>query len=380
MAISNYLINREPSRFGNKQAEYIVQSKKIIAEGTVKVQKVISEKGDLKKAFFPLSDFLRKERHAFAIANGTENAAHFEIKRNSIEAYDLNMGYAYTALTSHAYSEYGNKMLNFLQKRLAEMSHTACEFYQKKQEKREPDCLGRRSDFEIEIHSSEDIEKLGWHKPPDYSKSMKAIQIAEDKNLNSYEKMQALKKEEPTFYKHDRMHFYLRALQGLYPDKHGTHYVLATMRLQINGKRYPISQYLTSMHCNGKDDPIGLMTGKPEIIIIHLDSLLLDEPLNDIASLFEKSVQWKRREGIRELKDRVGLLRYEHNHTMPNYRGSEAVSEYLENIIYGGIHGLDLKYVEDKSVGLESLTLPLAEFMKVYHDSVVVTERVNATN
>src|SRR5271154_5167533 len=167
MAISTYLVTREPNRFENKQAEYLAESKRIIANGTCRVQKVISGKGDLKKAFFSLSDFLRKEGHAVAVANGTEDAAHFGIKRNSVEAYDLDLGYAYTALSTHAYSEYGNKMLSFLQKRLAEIPRTAHDFCQKTQEKREADCLGRRSDFEIEIHSSEDIEKLGWLKPPD---------------------------------------------------------------------------------------------------------------------------------------------------------------------------------------------------------------------
>lgn len=374
-AISTYIVNKEPNRYGGNQADFISRSKKIIEDGTVQLKAAISDGVCLKKAFFPLHEFLRKQRHGIAVAHKTPNAEHFGVRRNSDASIEMNFGHAFTYLNGAAYDEHGNKMLTRLQTHLAKMLVIAeIRAFQPKIEQTEKLCLGKRSTFEVEILTQQEIFKRNWLEPADWTQSKKIAEV-NAQNLTPFNRVAALKAAEPDLYRQDKMAQNITAMLNSSPEQEKSGFVLATQRLEINGKLFPISQYLTWLNCNGKEEPIPFMTGRSKIVILHLDSTLIDEAMKDISALFERAVQWKKTEGVKELKDRVGLFCYEFSHTMPSCRGSEAVREYFENIIYHGIHGFDLKYDQDKSLGLEALTLPLDEFMKVYQNTVTLTER-----
>ncbi len=376
MTISTYIIDRVPNRFGNKQAEYLAESKRIVAEGTKKVQTVIANRGDLRKGFMDLLEFLEERRNAVAIASGIPNARDYGMRRDREDALKEGFLHSYTILTRDAYQEYGDKKLVDLQKRLTEIPQIAHQFSRTKLEKREPDCLGRQSDFEIEIVSNEEIKKRDWLSPPKYETSRKANKVVTNKALTVKEQLKCLSQVVPELWNQERMQFSINGLNRLYPSVEKTHFVVATARLQINGKLSPISKYITWLNCNGKEDPVALMTGKSKIYILHHDCVRLDETLRDIAAIFEKAVQWKKgSESVKELKDPVGLLRYLFGNAMPEFHGSGAIGEYLENIVYCGIHGFDLKYADDKSIDLEALTSSLPEFMKGYDTAVTLTER-----
>jgi hypothetical protein len=375
-AISTYIVDKEPKRYGDKQIDYQARSKKIIAGGTKQLKAAISEGSSLKKAFFPLHEFLRKERHGVAVAHKTPNADHFGVMRNSDECIEKNLGQTFTFLNGAAYDEHGNKMLARLQTHLANMLVDAQKraFLPKKEHIEKP-CLGKRSTFEVEVFCQQEIIKRNWLKGADWTKSKKYEGI-NALNLTPFKRMAAMKAAEPDLYRQDKMAQNINAMLNTSPEQKKTGFVLATQRLEINGKLFPVSQYLTWLNCNEEENPITFMTGRSKVVILHLDATLIDDAMNDISALFERAVQWKKTEGVKELKDHVGLFCYEFSHTMPTCRGSEAVREYFENIIYDGIHGFDLKYDQKKSLGLEALTLPLDDFMNVYHNTVTVTERV----
>jgi hypothetical protein len=136
------------------------------------------------------------------------------------------------------------------------------------------------------------------------------------------------------------------------------------MRLQVEGKMVPLSQYITWMCVDQEEDTIDRMTNESVSTIIHQDPFLIREMLQDVAKLFKEAVLWNRdKDDLKKLKDRVALIDYELSHAMPFYRGSAAIAEWIEMALYQ-YHGFTLRYLPEKLVNLEALTSPLHEFIQ----------------
>ena len=285
MAVSTYIVSREPNRYGNKQAEYVAESKKIIAEGTSQIQKAISDGADLKKAFNPLHELLEKGRNAIAVASGTKDAHAYGLMRNSDEAINKGYGHAFTLLAGDAYIEYGTKKLASIQDILREMLVNPRQFKETRRVITEKTSLGRQSTFEIEILSIDEIEKRKWDQPVDLSANKKADKILKNRHSTPFQRVKALKNAMPELYERHKMADHLNRFHNSYPDEVKTHFVLATASLEINGKLMPISQYLTWMKVDDAKDPMELMTEKSRVAIIHLDETLLDEVLEDVSAV-----------------------------------------------------------------------------------------------
>ena len=336
---------------------------------------MVSNQEDLKKGYFELDDDHDTERHDIAKKQGDAAAANFGRKRNTREEIQKLDIYPYSPLNYSAYKEYGDKLLASLQERLKKIPHDNKGFHAKMERTEEPPCLGRRSEVVIEVLSQQDIKERKWDREADWTSSKKACEILMKKWIWAKDKMTALKNAEPDLWKQDCMRFHIQTLNDTFDKFKKTHYVLVTQNFQINDKMVPISQFLTWLECNGKDDPIQNMTGNSVIVILHQDPLLLDETLQDIAAVFETAVQCKPQDNVEELQNHQGLLRYEQAHAMPKFRGSCAEAEWKERTIYGH-HGHDTAYASNKCTDLEALTsFSLHEFMQRYPSTIILKKR-----
>lgn len=93
-------------------------------------------------------------------------------------------------------------------------------------------------------------------------------------------------------------------------------------------------------------------------VILHQDRFLLKETLNEIAKIFKQAMQWDRSQPIQALKNDVGLFRYLFAHAMPFSRGSAAVAEWIEKLIYRA-HHFDCQHATHTMGDLEAFVAPL---------------------
>jgi hypothetical protein len=151
-------------------------------------------------------------------------------------------------------------------------------------------------------------------------------------------------------------------------DNRKSHWVLATSRLEIDGKMCALSQFLTYMHFDGIHDPVEKMKGRSPITIIHQDLFLIEGSLKNISQIFEKAVLWNsNNEDLSILIDEVGLIRYIFANSMCCINGSAAIGEWYQETLFNH-HGYQALQTEgDKACDLEALTATsLGGFMNVY--------------
>jgi hypothetical protein len=152
-------------------------------------------------------------------------------------------------------------------------------------------------------------------------------------------------------------------------------YVLATNRLEVDGKLYAMSQYLTWMYCDYSEDPVDRMVKHSKVMVIHQDTFLIETTVKNIAKIFKESVLWNRdKDSLADLKNKVALLRYEFAHSMPFVRGSAAIAEWLEAAIYHHHGFTEFRHSKTSLTDLEALTsLTLEDFMKRYESTFLLS-------
>jgi hypothetical protein len=125
--------------------------------------------------------------------------------------------------------------------------------------------------------------------------------------------------------------------------------------LKIDEETYPISTYVISGNKTKTERAVR---------IIHMNSSLIESLTDKIKDVFKNTINWDKQD-INELVGMVGYLQYVIAHMCPYARGSAAVCEWIERIIYQ-YHGLEVRYNPDKCINLEALTSSLEEFLRVY--------------
>jgi hypothetical protein len=132
--------------------------------------------------------------------------------------------------------------------------------------------------------------------------------------------------------------------------------------LEINGVIYKIATYIM------REDRV-----EKEVGVIHLcPTLFHDLIINAINPVFLNIMLWSK-EDNNELIEMVAQLQYIIANMCPYARGSAAVCEWIERIIYQ-YHGLEVRYNPDKCINLEALTSSLEEFLRVYPSCIRLEE------
>lgn len=197
-----------------------------------------------------------------------------------------------------------------------------------------------------------------------------------------------IKKERPKIYEKGRQKSLLNLLEEEYPsptspsdtkylNNRKSHYILATMRMQIGQQMVRTAQWLTWLSQNGEVDPREHMldaASKPVVSLITQDLFLHDETLKECAKLFVEVLKWDRKaSNINELKDRVALFRHLYAHVSPHARGSGAIGEWFEKSLYDAF-GLSCSYTPaypKESVDLVAQgNLKFSDYLRRYHTLV----------
>ena len=108
-----------------------------------------------------------------------------------------------------------------------------------------------------------------------------------------------------------------------------------------------------------------LMAKGGDAIIIHQSSDLSPQAINELSKLFEKAVRGE------SLVEAVARLRYKFSHSLLFNRGSAAIAEWFETLIYH-YHGFEnFSYNSDKAVDLEALIEPNINLFLENYSSMV---------
>ncbi|MCH9757054.1 MAG: hypothetical protein K0U37_07690 [Gammaproteobacteria bacterium] len=359
-----------------RQSEYVRRSEEIVVEGTQRLASAVEEGQNLIEVFDELLIFLAQNRHEIAVSAGDKDAHQFGRRR---DVGDLNNEPFMITPLDGQYLDYNKALLSDFQARLSEMPHTEMGFQQKKMKISGEPVMGRENSTEFLVIDKSNRKTLTYIDPVEHRKMLTQLTseglFNEEKVHKAFtqdrDALYQFKKAYPTIYKKLKLMGYMQYLYSRFEGQK-SHWVVVTRRTQIGQQMYPSSQYLTWMHCNYNDDPVENMTDVSFIAIMHQDPFLIKRTLLDVAQLFKQSIETdpNNREALINL---VGLFEVQLAHVTPFHRGSAAVSEWLEKIIYR-YHGLTLRYTEGVSVNLKALTLDLKPFIDQYPEMIELTE------
>lgn len=370
---SHYFFKRCPDRFGSQQRNYLKRVARIVERTAANIQDAVIKQHDLKHLFHDLLRDLGTERHRIAMSHDTESAEMYGQLRDTPDAFGVFM---YTSLYD-IYREHNQQLLHRIQNYLRQIPHTALSFEKNNMQVIEEPCLNTQTSAEISIFTCQTKDYRG----PEYYRSyyeqmchmcsitpLKRSDSIEDclNHLMSKEVMALIREKSIEDYERIKLDFVRRDMYTLFPGKKSD-WVLMTQHCEINGKMYALTQYLTWMSRNQKDDPVELMTSriKPTIIsLIHQDVFLIKETLEEIARLFKTAIEWDRQDQ-QELIKTMALFNYLFAHAMPFERGSASICEWLEMSIYE-YHRMKLQYHQGYSINMEAFIRPLSEFVEKY--------------
>ncbi len=382
-APSTFMIDRDDTKmFQGDQADYRKQSSIAIGEALKKVQVCEKTEEKLSALFFELLSDFGDARRNIALSHGTEGAKNFGKRREDL------VGYFSTPLDD-VYKVYNLPILRrfarALQPYAAELEK---EDHKKIKVIEESVFKTYASSFEVEVFEASEVAKKNLISPPlpdDFPEDL----LTEMVNGNELkpDKYELLRKALAVFYcahqgdcTKDMLSYYVQLLHKRYPyiTKAGwsgfitndanlkSFYALGTLRLQVEEKPVVASYYLVWLHRDGKTPPLARMLQHTICTVIHQPTFLVQTTLQEVSKLFAKAVL----SNNKELKDCIGLFRAYFTHPMPFNRGSAAVAEYFETLLYH-YQGIQLTYNNNKMVDLEAFTTPLlADFMAEY-DSMI---------
>jgi hypothetical protein len=377
---SMFSSSAESQTEATRQSEYVRRSEEIVVEGTQRLARAVEGGQDLVDVFDELLTFLAENRHEIAVSAGVESADQFGKKR---DVGDLdNQPFMLTTMGGQ-YAAYNEVLISDFQTQLHAMAHTVHGFQQKTLKVDGEPVMGRKNSTEFVIIDKDNLDASLYR--PSIAQSKVLHKLISKGPFNEEEvhhafthdrnAMYQLKKTHPEVYKKMKLTAGMAKMYSTFKGSLKSHWVLVTRRTETDKKMYASSQYLTWMHCNYKNDPVENMTDTSFVGIIHHDSFLIQDTLSDVAQLFKQSIETdsKNREALINL---VGLLEVQLAHATPFHRGSAAISEWLEQIIYRH-HGLTLTYTEGVSVNLKALTLDLKPFIDQYPEMIELVETPN---
>ena len=381
-------MTRHISHFGSYQSDYLKRSRDLIAKTKKGIQEAVKSKQNLSVLFSDLLSSLGQERNQIALDHHTPAADEFGARRDLRGISDLS--YTYFA---RGYQEYGDRLLVFLKDILSQMPHNATHFIQKKYSKAKT-CLGYVSSIELEVLEKEDLKKLNWLRPfeniaiPDYLplELLNKKDTLPDEKVRLFQALERLRKESPEIHEKVTRSSLLMEVQRDCPSPikigpseelatwvgnpafYKSAYVLATVFFQINGKQFPLYQYLTWLYRdpeNPGEDLLERMVHNSVVTVVHQYHWNLPEMLQEVATFFKQVIEWDRQD-LFELKKRMALFRYGFA-CMPFARGTAAITEWLEAALYD-YHEVQFQCDKERMVDLEAYVHPFfSDFLEAYN-------------
>lgn len=375
--MSSYIVDRTPLNYGGAQKLYLEAVKETVDQAVKQLHAAVGTNADLTALFHQVLDSFAVTRSEIAVKQGTENADDFGKRRD--DPHSLSVCFR-TSLYG-PYGDYNSKILSLLQPHLRDIPHDLQAFSSeeaKLEKKAElPCCLSRSFSLEVIVLPPEADEKGRPFTLDEFIEIFKICDLpfseAARKNPESelkdfcynYEAMKKLKERAPKLYKRLKVSNEIDDAYLSFPQRRKSDWAVATLRLEIDGKLYALSQYVTWMYRDFLEDPVDKMSRDSVVSILHQDPFLIKDVLHDAGKLFKEIIEWDGKDR-KNLTDITALWQYELAHAAPFKRGSAAINEWLEMMVYQ-FHGFSqFSYTKEKLVNLEALTSPLDEFVANY--------------
>jgi hypothetical protein len=367
-SLSNYLNNKGFSYAGGQQA-YLQRAERAIEDGVHQIHLEVSCGKDPTAIFFDVMRFFQKERRQIAEDFEDLDCCSFGTPRTD---RDLPLYFASTPLAVQ-YADYNTIFMDQLKDVLSGMKRTSSGFHEKKRVKEEM-VLGRKIKFEVEIL---DIPELVERTKNAGEKNLqRALTTKKDycAVMGDYDLMKRLKKEDPKIYQGVVLNTVSQDFCFRFPRQLKNNIALCTLRAEVGGKLHGMSRYLSSFDTDGVSDPISKIVQSPTLIL-HQDTFLIDETLEEISKIFKEAVSWTSEQDVKDLKDRVALFRFMYSHCTPCIRGDGAIGDWFELAIYR-YHGFaKTKFSQDKLPCFETLaSISLSRYMSEY-DKIITVEK-----
>jgi len=333
----NYIVDRSPPGEFGDQEDYNRRVEAFVAEWTGRLVEAKAQRVDIKEFFlkqlFPAAGAWRRE---VATAHRTEEMENFGTRRDDERLLKAHGSWgAYTPPDNPKYLDYTLKFKRVIQAIVQHCKETGQGTLQGGVHRiQETTYLGRKGAFDIRRYDAKELKELQWHKNPLTVLSQeenRRIAAIFRKATSRAEALNKCKKEVPNYYTHDKFfgvfdRFFNRLIEagvlGPFDSLWLTH---ATVRLEINGQLFALTQYVMLEGSKGSTTPI----------FMHQDALLLQQTLLGIASIFETCALLERdKTEWSTLRDHVGFYVFLYGHAMPFLRGTSSTGDVIERILY----------------------------------------------
>lgn len=410
MIPDNYIVNQNPMKFGGRQSDYVQRSEEVIQWGLKLISSHPKESENYKALFTTIMEGFAKVRHELAISHGTVDAKYFGRSRM------FSMGDVEITGLSKEYKGFNNSLLSLFSTLLKGRIPLQGELTpQQKKLTVEDIFLGRKCALEIELISQEEAIRRKFLMPTaemirdqqDARQNLPPVKMVDydennypptDKEMEMYESfnryMQTMKQKNPELYTRSKIWYVLKRLSEAFPlptpifndqkclvglkgniDNMKSIYAIGTVRIQFGNKMYALSKYITWACRDGVTDPADRMLNTVGVIL-HQDRFLLNDSIDEIAKIFKKAIEWDRSQDLQVLKNDVGLIRYLFAHAMPFSRGSAAIGEWIEKLVYR-VHNYDCVHSAKTLGDMEAFIAPLwSTFQKkIYETTFALVDR-----
>ncbi len=391
---SSYIIQRNPEKFGGRQADFLEREGSAVTSACTLIRECVDKEKDITACFYKVLRGLARARKQAAISHKSANSDFFGTRRDDeADCKEICHGKSLILLTflNGDYSEFHTKMFTSLTSIINRLPHTNEKFL-KTTYSTDSIALGRLNRFTLEVLTPKKVSSLLIS--PTLDELNKAVENFESTTIIDFQTnarlLATLKERNSELYK--RLKTSLQISQYLlhYPsikDIPGVinylvtleqkpslncFYLLATNRIEIEGKLFALSQYFTRIYCDLNSSTAPVKLGSP-IMVIHQDTFLIGKTLENISKVFRDCITSRiDKIGLGELQTKIGLLRYEFSHCMPFLRGSAAIGEWLEKAIYR-FHGFKPTHSSRTIGDCEALTaLDLEKFLTVYPTTITL--------
>lgn len=373
--MSSYIIERCPNRYGGNQENFNLRAAIIASTTATLIKRAVDNYDNLEELFHQTLSSLSKARKTLAIKYNIANAEFFGLRRDSDTFDDISSS---TDLTG-ALTEYNDRIIAAFQTHLRNLQP----FTSGQKTVATETWLGRESSITFRLLLKSNRKEWGYEYSPKHHQQMCAwcgvspdaypftaesmVSLGRNK-----EAMANLKRNNPTDYLNYKIDACISNMNYQHPETQDKEWILVTVRNQVDGKMYALSQYLLNLpDAPTMERRIAAMKHKTSAAVLHQDTFLIEPMLADLAKIFKQAIMCNTHD-IKTLKEHMTLFKYQFSHVSPFFRGSATISEWIERAVYE-YQGYTLKYNNNKMPTLEAWTSSLKEFADNYDSIVTVT-------
>lgn len=359
--MSLYALQTNPLLYKKDYLDYAKESQKIVKNAAERIQAAVLNRESLTDLFFSLIHTMAEERQRLAKKHSLEDAEQYGLRRDSSGVSSI----ACTAQFTEGNTPFDQRIISLMHEHLKPLRNAPLTPEKSSVEVAYPSCCDRKFVTQYEVIDPENKNSLTSKLTvEDYADMFTEGEIdlelglpsAMEELLKNKAKLRKVKSHLPELYKKFKLSYCFKDIQTSNPHATIKNWILATNRIELDGKMVALSQYLT-----WTPDHFNRLAST---MIIKQDALLIEFMLQKIAVVFEQAMRCHHN-NLDQIKKHMALFKYLFIHAAPFIRGTSAISEWIEQAVYQ-YKTYDLKYYKDKMPSFEALTLSWPDFFTNY--------------